>query len=244
MRSHRVFVRQPLAGHNSITVDAATSHYLTRVLRLRAGAALTAFDGNGGEYAANLERATRDEAVLSIGAHSAREAESHLAMTLAQGIARGERMDQVIQKATELGVQSIVPLLTDHTVVRLDKKRAARRHAHWLKIAVSACEQCGRNRIPAMASPMSIDDWLRTTDESATRLMLQPGSTTGLGALGAKHDNVTLLIGPEGGLSGREQELAAGRGFAAVSLGPRVLRTETAALAALAILQSRWGDAG
>ncbi|MDH3588379.1 MAG: 16S rRNA (uracil(1498)-N(3))-methyltransferase [Gammaproteobacteria bacterium] len=250
MRSHRVFLSRPVSGAQTITTDQATAHYLSRVLRLRPGAALTVFDGTGGEYAATLTSSTRDKAELDIGEHRDRERESPLELTLAQGIARGERMDLVLQKATELGVSCIVPLLTDHTVVRLDRDRAEKRHTHWQKIAISACEQCGRNRLPQVCRPCGIDDWLESLPDSGMRLVLQPDAAIPLSELATDpacdpgSQGITVLIGPEGGLSQREHEIAMARDFRPVALGPRILRTETAALAALAIVQSRWGDAG
>jgi len=250
MRSYRVFLNRPVSGAQAITTDQATAHYLSRVLRLRPGAELIVFDGTGGEYAATLTSNTRDEARLEIGAHSDRERESPLNLTLAQGIARGERMDLVVQKATELGVTCIVPLLSDHSVVRLDRDRAERRHAHWRKVGISACEQCGRNRLPQVHQPCSIDDWFECLPDSGMRLVLQPGAASTLSELASESAcdpgslDITVLIGPEGGLSQREHERAMAKNFHPIALGPRVLRTETAALAALAVIQSRWGDTG
>lgn len=246
MRTNRVYVDQPLAGAGEITVDGATAHYLTRVLRLRPGMTLVVFDGSGGEYAATLGETGRDKARIALGSHDDREAESALRLTLAQGVARGERMDQVLQKATELGVTHIVPLLTDHGVVRLDAARAEKRHAHWLRVVIHACQQCGRNRVPSLSLPARFDDWLTGLPASGARLMLQPGATATLQTIGERPQdgNATVLIGPEGGLSERERDVARQNGFESVSMGPRILRTETAAMASLAVLQSRWGDAG
>ncbi|MDH3647117.1 MAG: 16S rRNA (uracil(1498)-N(3))-methyltransferase [Gammaproteobacteria bacterium] len=246
MRTHRVYLDQPLSGMTELTVAGPTAHYLARVLRLRAGGELTVFDGRGGEYAATLVNVSRDEVQVALGRYNDRDRESSLNLTLAQGVARGERMDQILQKATELGVTAIVPLLTDHTVVRLDAERAEKRHGHWQRIIISACEQCGRNRLPNLQPLRSIDDWLADLTDVGTRFILQPDAVTTLAkTVEQPRDHTALiLIGPEGGLSEREQTIARRRDFLATSLGPRVLRTETATLATLAIMQSRWGDAG
>ena len=245
VRTNRFYLDQPLAGITQLTVTGATTHYLTRVLRLRIGAELVVFDGRGGEYAATLTNATRDSVQLEIGTHSDPQRESPLRLTLAQGVARGERMDQILQKTTELGVRTIVPLLTEHTVVRLDKGRAEKRRDHWQKIIVSACEQCGRNILPALQPLQSIDAWMTDLPDDSLRIMLQPHASVSLADIGdpPRDATVTVLIGPEGGLSQHERETATQHGFAPVSLGPRILRTETASLAILSILQSRWGDA-
>jgi 16S rRNA (uracil1498-N3)-methyltransferase len=161
---------------------------------------------------------------------------------LVQGISRGERMDFVIQKATELGVHRISPVLTEFSVVKLQADRASRRLLHWNKIAQSACEQCGRSKIPVIDEPSVLHDFLRGSTPAQSRLLLQPSATTSLHQIGRPESVIDLLIGPEGGISDSETEMLLDAGFKAVSLGPRVLRTETAALAAVAILQAKWGD--
>ncbi len=242
MRTNRVFIDQPLAGTAKVSADGPVAHYLTRVLRLRVGNPLVVFDGCGGEYDATLAAATRDGVTLELGTHRDEDRESPLALTLGQGIARGERMDLVLQKATELGVSRIVPLLTEHTVVRLDAGRAVKRHQHWRRVIASACEQCGRNRLPNIAEPLDFGTWIEQRDESASNILLEPGAAQTLAGVAKEGRPVCLLIGPEGGLSPVERETAKNNGFEPASLGPRILRTETAAIAALAILQSGVGD--
>ncbi|MBV8854745.1 MAG: 16S rRNA (uracil(1498)-N(3))-methyltransferase, partial [Sinobacteraceae bacterium] len=154
----------------------------------------------------------------------------------------GERMDLVIQKATELGVTQLVPLLTERSVVRLSAEQAARRLRHWRAVIVAACEQCGRNRLPAITAPCSLADLLRTTPADSTRLLLAPAATQRIADLPGGTSDITVLIGPEGGLTEEEARRALAAGFFAVNLGPRILRTETAAFAALALLQRQFGD--
>lgn len=246
MRTNRFYLEQPLAGATHVTVTGPTTNYLTRVLRLRAGAELVVFDGRGGEYNATLVETARDSVRLELGGYSDPQNESPLRITLAQGVARGERMDQILQKTTELGVCAIAPLITEHTVVRLDKDRVQTRRDHWQKIIVSACEQCGRNRLPELQPLRTFDQWLTMLADDGLRLILQPQASTSLAELGDQPPDaaIVVLIGPEGGLSPGERQMAADQGFVAVSLGPRILRTETASLAIVSILQSRWGDAG
>jgi 16S rRNA (uracil1498-N3)-methyltransferase len=243
MRLTRVFVAEPLQGGAPHVLHGDAAAHLGRVLRLRAGASLTVFDGRGGEYPATIETIRRDEVRLAVGAHRAVERESSLEVTLAQGVSRGERMDWIIQKATELGVRRIVPVLTAHSVVQLDAEQAEKRARHWRGVAIAACEQCGRNRLPQIAAARALDTWLGEPEAAAgTRLLLDPQATGGLADVGAPEGAATLLIGPEGGLSDAEQSLAREVGFLPVRLGPRILRTESAAVVALALVQQRWGD--
>ena len=237
----------PLVSERHVTLSGSAAAHLTRVLRMAAGEALTVFNGQGGEYAALIEAAHGKQVTLAVGEHRAIERESPLALTLVQGISRGERMDMVVQKATELGVAQIVPVLSERSVVRLAGTQAQGRCGHWRAIAASACEQCGRNRIPQLAEPVALDAWLRATGSAAPaphslRLILQPQAAQGLDALAGPLTALTVLIGPEGGLTGAEASAALASGFMAVRLGPRVLRTETAAVAALALLQRQFGD--
>ena len=181
--------------------------------------------------------------IIQVGERAAGERESPLPLTLAQGISRSERMDWVVQKATELGVSGIVPLLTERSVVRLDAKQSERKLRHWQAIAIGACEQSGRNKVPEIAAPLALEDFLRRGGEArATRLLLSPNGESGIGDLPPPDGALIVLIGPEGGLAESEQRAALQAGFAAVRLGPRILRTETAAVAAVALLQHRFGD--
>ena len=213
------------------------------MLRLRVGASLALFNGQGGEYAASIDKAHGGSVTVAVGAASAIERESPLELTLAQGVSRGERMDLVVQKATELGVSRLVPLLTERSVVQLSAQHAQRKVNHWRAIAVAACEQCGRNRLPQLAAPAALSDFLRGADAAGhTRLLLSAHGTVTLAELARPAAGVTVLIGPEGGLTDEEAQAAIAAGFTAVRLGPRVLRTETAAIAALALLQRQFGD--
>ena len=247
MRLTRVYVEAPVATGKRLVVEGSAANHITRVLRLRSGDALTVFDGSGGEFGARIQEFRKDSVVVAVEEHRPLERESPLPLTLAQGISRGERMDWVIQKATELGTARIVPLFTKRSVVRLDEKQADRKLQHWRAIAIAACEQCGRNRIPELAAPVDFFDVLPAEASGATRLLLSPTGDLRIEDLGqdvrqGASKGITVLIGPEGGLEDVEQEAALAAGFKAVRLGPRVLRTETAAIAALTIIQRYFGD--
>jgi 16S rRNA (uracil1498-N3)-methyltransferase len=242
MRLTRVYVEEALTGGTRGLVSGNAANHIARVLRLGVGDAVTLFDGRGGEYASRIEALKKDAVEVAVGEHLAIERESPLALTLAQGVSRGERMDLVMQKATELGVQRIVPLITKRSVVRLDPGQAQKKLQHWRGIVIASCEQCGRNRLPELAAPCDLQEFLST--EAATgalRLLLSPVGSLRIGAIKA-HGKITVLIGPEGGLAPEEAEVAIAQGFFGVQLGPRILRTETAAIAALAALQQALGD--
>ncbi len=241
MRSTRIYVDLELECDQELLLPVAQSTHLLRVLRLRSGAALTLFNGRGGEYAAELIGAGKSGARLAVRAHSAVERESPLHLTLLQGVARGERMDSIVQKATELGVQRIVPLSCEFSVVRLDPASRERRAQHWRAVAIAACEQCGRNRIPEVEAIGDLAEAC-AAGSADLRLMLLPQAPESLAAVAAGLRSAVLLVGPEGGLSGREQLQAQRSGFRACRLGPRILRTETAPVAALAALQALAGD--
>jgi 16S rRNA (uracil1498-N3)-methyltransferase len=242
VRLTRVYVDAPLAAGTRVTLEGGAARHVTRVLRLRVGEALTLFNGCGGEYAASIEQSQGGRVAVAIGEQRAIERESPLALTLAQGVSRGERMDLVVQKATELGVSGLVPVLSERSVVRLTAQQAERRLNHWRAIAVAACEQSGRTRLPAIAAPVPLNDFLRSGTDGVTRLLLSPGAGATLADVPRPVTAVTVLIGPEGGLAPPEQEAAIAAGFKPVRLGPRVLRTETAAIAALTLLQREFGD--
>jgi 16S rRNA (uracil1498-N3)-methyltransferase len=242
VRLTRVYVEAPLVSGGRCVIAGSAAHHMVRVLRLDADSAVTLFDGTGGEYAARVESIRKDAVLVEVGARAATERESPLAVTLAQGVSRGERMDWVIQKATELGVRRIVPLITERSVVRLDARQAQKKSQHWRGIAIAACEQCGRNRLPELAAPEDLLRYLASEASKETlRLLLSPAGTLRIGALDPQKKS-TLLIGPEGGLTTAERAAAITQGFVEVQLGPRILRTETAAIAALAALQCSWGD--
>jgi 16S rRNA (uracil1498-N3)-methyltransferase len=242
VRLTRVYVEAALTGGTRGLVSGNAANHIARVLRLGVGDALTLFDGRGGEYASRIEGLRKDAVEVAVGEHVAIERESPLALTLAQGVSRGERMDWVMQKATELGVQRIVPLITKRSVVRLDPGQAQKKLQHWRGIIIASCEQCGRNRLPQLAAPRDLQEFLGSeATTGAMRLLLSPIGTLRIGAIKLVQ-KFTVLIGPEGGLAPEEAQAAIAQGFVGVQLGPRVLRTETAAIAALAALQQALGD--
>ena len=242
MRLTRVHVPEPLAHGRRQTIEGDAANHITRVLRLKPGDPLILFDGRGGEHTARIEVFHKDTVIVAVGDRSTATRESALTLTLAQGVSRGERMDWVVQKATGLGVTRIVPVLTERTVVKLDAKQSERKVAHWRGIAVAACEQSGRDRIPDIATPVDLHELLRGIDSRATRALLSPSGTQRVNDLKPSQAGIVVLIGPEGGLAENEHHAAETAGFLPVSLGPRVLRTETAAVAALTLLQHQFGD--
>ncbi|MDJ0870508.1 MAG: 16S rRNA (uracil(1498)-N(3))-methyltransferase [Gammaproteobacteria bacterium] len=243
MRISRLHLQPPLGPETKTRVTGDRAHYLSRVLRLKPGHEITVFDGRGGEYLASVGTVTRHAVELLLGAHRAVERESPLEITLALGLSRGERMDFAIQKATELGVQTVAPLVTERCGVVLSAERAAQRRHHWEKIVISASEQCGRNRLAMVQPVLGIDDWISLRAPKPGLVFVPDGESAGP-ALQHPGDRVTLLVGPEGGLSAAELRRVAQAGFQPVQLGPRVLRAETAAIAALATVQACWGDLG
>ena len=216
-----------------------------RVLRLKAGDAVVLFNGDGAEYAARITGAGRDRLTLDVAARAGVDRESPLAVTLAQAVSGGERMDYTVQKAVELGAAVIQPLIAERGVVRLHGERAAKRAEHWQAVVVASCEQCGRNRPPQVLPLLPLDVYLADAGkrrDGALHLMLSPRSARGLRDFERPTGPVVLLAGPEGGFSPREERAAEHAGFVPARLGPRVLRTETAAAAALAAMQALWGD--
>jgi 16S rRNA (uracil1498-N3)-methyltransferase len=240
MRISRLYVPQTLAAGATVALNPDSAHYLRTVLRLKRGDELVMFNGEGGEYPAVLLAVSRDEVSAKLGDHFPREAESPLHTHLGLGISRGERMDLAIQKAVELGVTAITPLFTERCVVQLDQAKTEQRWHHWQMVARSACEQCGRNRLPELHRPVKLDSWWDAPE--GLRLFLHPHGGKALKEIERPSGLVCLLSGPEGGFSDRERQYALAAGFIPLRLGPRILRTETAALAALAAMQSVWGD--
>jgi 16S rRNA (uracil1498-N3)-methyltransferase len=239
MRITRIHTLQRLQANTSIVLEPDASRHLARVLRVGVGDAVTLFDGSGGEYPATITAIDKHTVSVLTGSHLPREAESNLAIHLGIAVSRGERMDWVVQKATELGVASLTPLLTERTGVKLSGERAAKKIQHWQQVAISACEQCGRNRPPHVQPTLALEHWLATTVAEAKFVLHHRADPIATGTAPA---SVALLIGPEGGLSEREIALAEQAGFVSLLLGPRIMRTETAPLAAIAILQGWWGD--
>ena len=243
MSHTRLHFDDPISAGAIVRLGAEQARYVGRVLRSRPGDAVSVFNAEDGEWRAVIERIGKNDATLRIVERIVAETESPLAVHLVQGVSRGERMDFVVQKATELGVMRITPVLTDHGMVRLSGDRLQKRQAHWQSVAVSACEQSGRIRPPVVDVPVRLNDWFgQAASENALRLILKPGTADSLVDRDAPSSGLCLLVGPEGGFSEREYEDATIAGFEAVGMGPRVLRTETAAVAAVAIVQSQWGD--
>ncbi len=243
MRKIRVFVDEPLAPGALVRLAPFAAEHLTRVLRLPDGAGVTCFNGDGHDYASELHVAGRAAAAVAIGGREPAAAEPALHVTLVQGIARGERMDSILQKATELGCAAIEPVVSERTEVRLDEERAERRLAHWQRVVQSACEQCGRARVPSVAPPRALVDHVaETAGEAALRLTLHPDNGVGLGSLARPAGRVVLAVGPEGGFGERDLDALDRAGYVRIALGPRILRTETAGPAALASVMTLWGD--
>ena len=243
MRIPRIFVDRPLECGSEIALDDKAARHVTRVLRLQAGDAITLFNGRGGEFHAALTRSDKSETRVRVEALDEVSRESPLAVTLLQAISRGERMDYTLQKAVELGVSRIIPVTAARSVVRLQGGRAEKRLRHWTEVVHSACEQSGRTRVPGVEALQSLRDGLASVG-GTSGLLLDPASGQKLNALPRPDGALCLLVGPEGGLNDEETALARTAGFTPVRLGPRVLRTETAGVAALAIMQALWGDIG
>jgi 16S rRNA (uracil1498-N3)-methyltransferase len=240
MRAPRLFVEAALATGAAIELKDEALHYARNVLRLEAGAPLLLFNGEGSEFAATVTVAGKRSLTLGVGVDTGAARDTALAVHLGIGLARGERMDWVVQKCTELGVATITPLLLARCNAKFDQGRGDNRLRHWRQVAISACEQCGRNRLPLIEEPLALERWLATRTE-APGFVLHTADSKALARIDAPAA-VRLLAGPEGGLDGNEFAQALAAGFTPWSLGPRVLRTETAPVAALAILQYVWGD--
>lgn len=230
----------PALAGRTLELDDRSAHHATRVLRLAVGDALTLFDGTGGEYAATLVRADKRGASVRLERFLPVERESSLAVTLAQGIVASDAMDSAIRKATELGVTAIQPLLTARSAPLPDGERGEKRVLHWRQIAIAAAEQSGRNRIPQVAAPQSIAEWLSSWQGAG--IVFLPDADRSFSAIAAPVPPLAVVIGPEGGFDERESTAAIARGFQALRLGPRILRADTAAAAAIAVVQSAWGD--
>lgn len=237
MRISRFFIDAPLSlGHHEL--PEASAHYISRVLRLMAGAAVQLFDGSGQEYRGELADVGKKQVHVVLHEQFAGLPESRLRIHLGQGLSRGERMDWAIQKATELGVAEITPIVSERCEVRLKDERADKRLAHWRQIAISACEQCGRSVVPVIHAPISLHDWRAV--EAELKLVLHPVAEPLSGH--QRPATLAFLIGPEGGLSEAEIDQVRNAGFQPARLGPRVLRTETAPVVALSVAQHLWGD--
>jgi 16S rRNA (uracil1498-N3)-methyltransferase len=237
-RTTRLYVSADLSPNSKLVLPEDAAHHAARVLRLREGEVVLLFDGRGGEYEARLSMPARGQVVAEVGERCDVERESPLAVTLVQAVSSGEKMDLTIQKAVELGVAAIQPVLTVKSVVRLSAEREEKKLAHWRRVAIAACEQCGRNRIPEIGAPLPLERY--TAPAESCKVLLSPSGTARLATLA--RNPLTLAVGPEAGFSTEEEELLQRAGFIAVRLGPRILRTETAALAALSALNAIAGD--
>lgn len=242
MRIPRIYTDQSLRPGTAVLLPEQAGEHVARVLRLERGHPLILFNGDGHEYDAALASLAKRAVTAEVAGIRAVDRETPLQLTLAQSIARGEKMDWILQKATELGVAQIVPIVTERTEVKLDEERAERRLAHWHSVVAGACEQSGRNRLPMIDPPQRLDRWLGALDSGALRLALLPGGESMLRKLPPIENGAILVVGPEGGLSDNDASMLTHAGFRGLRLGPRILRTETAGIAALAALQALFGD--
>jgi len=240
MRIPRIFTNQALISNTTLALAEAQSHYLSKVLRMQVGRELILFNGEGGEFNAEISGIHKKHVDVLVKNFSPENRQSYLHLELAIGVSRGERMDWVLQKATELGVTKITPLITERTEVKLNGERADKKMEHWQQIIISACEQCQRNLLPELSAPQSYSDWISQCD-SELKFVLHHRDNQGF-SKDKSAKNISLLIGPEGGLDNDEIAQAVAKNFSPLTLGPRVLRTETAPVAAISLVQYLWGD--
>mgnify|MGYP000672002829 FL=1 len=245
MRIPRIFTDQPLSSGANLALTGSAARHLSSALRMSVGQEITLFNGLGGEFSATLTATAKSQVDVSLGDCREIDRESPLKLHLAIAVSRGERMDWIVQKATELGVTEITPLFSERTEVKLNGERLEKKLRHWQQVSISACEQCQRNKLPTINNARTLDQWLSQADGDSDhlKLVLHHRSDKTL----AQHQtpkSVCLLVGPEGGLSDTEISRAIDKGFAPLTLGPRVMRTETAPLASISIMQSLWGDMG
>ncbi|MDQ7074424.1 MAG: 16S rRNA (uracil(1498)-N(3))-methyltransferase [Gammaproteobacteria bacterium] len=242
MRIPRIYTATPLSLQQNLSLSVQASRHITSVLRLKIGDHIILFDGQGGQYRAHIVQLDK-RITVETSDFEDHSCESPLQIHLAQVISKGDRMDYTLQKSVELGVSSIQPLFSRRSVVKLKGSRLEKRQQHWQEVIISACEQCGRNRLPELKPTLNLEQWLQQSQAEATHphLILDPQASETLSQR-EHHPEQTLLIGPEGGLSKEEIQLAQQHNFEGVCIGPRILRTETAALVALTVLQAHWGD--
>lgn len=240
MRIPRIYTSQILASDSDIELEAGPSHHLLKVLRMSVGRELILFNGNGGEYPSEIVQSTKKTATIRVKSERQRPNSSPLQSELGIGISKGDRFDWVVQKATELGVSDIHPLITERSEIKLSQERALKKMASWQQIIISACEQCQRNTLPNLHAPVNLQEFTANS-EAEQKFVLHHRTDRSLASI-APPSSVSLLIGPEGGLSDSEIAEAEKNQFSSLRVGPRVLRTETAPLAALSIIQHLWGD--
>ena len=243
MRIPRIFTDSPLAVGSQCQLDDNAANHVGRVLRMQAGQALLLFNGDGQDYRATITEAGKKHVQVDVTEAAENETESPLRVILAQTLSKGDRMDYAVQKAVEMGVSEIVPLTTERCDVKLKGDREDKRLRHWQQVAISAAEQCGRARVPLIRPVMTVQQWLEHAQACDLRLVLHHRTEQSLNTL-EKPSSIALMIGPEGGLTAEEIALAEDNGFLPVALGPRVLRTETAPVAAIGLCQWLWGDIG
>lgn len=239
----RIFVEVALAEDSIVALPEAQAHHAAHVLRLQEGEALVLFDGSGGEWHGRVASIGKRSVSVAVASHHAVEREAPVEMTLVQALSSADRMDYTMQKAVELGAAAVETVVAEKSVARLSGERADARAAHWRRIALSACEQCGRNRIPAIATPVPFANWLRAPRAEALKLLASPGATLSLrDALRGGPRSIVFAVGPEAGFSAREEASMDAAGFQRIHLGPRILRTETVAPALLAAVNALAGD--
>lgn len=241
MRISRFYINASLSVESNIEVPKELSHYMTKVLRLPIHSPIVLFNGDGSDYPSEIVEISSKQTTVQINSQITISKESPLYIHLGQGVSKGDRMDVAIQKAVELGVAEITPIITENCNVKLDPSRWEKKHASWTKLIVAACEQSQRNVLPKLNMPISMNEWLGQTCK-LEKLILSPGSKTYLSSLSKPGKGFRIVIGPEGGLSQQEVYTATETGYKPCNLGSRILRTETAAIAAIAILQSHFGD--
>lgn len=241
MRIPRIYSPQPLAEHTSVQLDGAAAHHVVTVLRMKVGRQLVVFNGEGQEFLATLTQGDKKKAEVSIDTVRDGEVESPLCSALGVCLIKNDRMDWLLQKATELGVSAIYPLVSEYTDLKLSPARLEKKALHWQQVVISACEQSGRVRVPKVAPLQKLEPWL-VAIEADNKYVLHPYRAQPLRAASVAPKGIALLVGPEGGLSEAEVDAAHGHGFQSIALGPRILRAETAPLVALSLLQQCYGD--
>jgi len=242
MHVPRLYTPENLADGEELRISGQAAHHAANVLRLTAGAAILVFDGRGHEHRASITAVYRSDIQLAVHEAVSTRTESCLDISLLQGIARNDHMDLILQKAVELGVNTIQPLWMQRSQTHLKKERLARRIKHWEAVIINACEQCGRATLPGLSPVQNYTNWINTAGLAGTGIMLQPESDALMKQLEPNENHVSVLVGPEGGMTAEEQTMAVTAGFQGIRLGPRILRTETAALAAVSAIQTLWGD--